>query len=218
MLEKIKFSEDDKLYILGDMIDRGEKSAELLMDVFSRDNVFPLMGNHEMMAIECLEQILQEVITVNVKDLDFRKILLIQNWMSNGGDATVESFKRLPSKDRNHLLEKLKVLPLYEDICVGENRFILAHAGLGNFAEEKPLSEYTKEELLCQRNDYERCFADENTFVVSGHTPVSYFDEPQIKFENNHIAIDCGSYFGGSLACLELETFQEYYIYEADIF
>ena len=218
MLEKINFSADDRLYLLGDMIDRGEKSAELLMDVFSRDNVLPLMGNHEMMAIECLEQILQEVITVNVKDLDFKKILLIQNWMSNGGNATVESFKQLDTPKRKYLLEKLKALLLFADIRVGENRFVLTHAGLGNFKENKPLNEYTKEELLCQRNNYERCFADENTFVISGHTPVNSYYEPEIMFKNNHFAIDCGCCFGDSLACLELETFQEYYIYEADIF
>lgn len=218
MLEKIRFCKDDELYIIGDILDRGDKSAELLMDIFSRDNVFPLMGNHEMMAIECLELILQDVIKVNVKDLDFRNILLIQNWMANGGYATIESFKRLQPKDRKYLLEKLKKLPLYKDIRVGENRFILAHSGLGNFKEDKSLDDYTKEELLCRRNNYERCFQDENTYIISGHTPVNYYGEPLVMFKNNHIAIDCGSRFGGSLACLELETFQEYYISDIDVF
>lgn len=219
MLEKINFSEEDTLYILGDMIDRSGQSAELLIDVFNRDNVFPLMGNHEMMAIEVLELVLQEVITVNIKDLDFRSILLVQNWMSNGGSTTVESFKRLPVKDRDFLLEKMKTLPLYKDIRVGDNRFILVHAGLGNFEKVKPLSGYTKDELLCQMNNYERYFDDdEKTYIVSGHKSLNSYGEPEIMFKNNHIAIDCGSYFGGSQACLELETFQEYYIYEPDIF
>ena len=40
MLEKINFSDNDTLYILGDMIDRGPQSAELLIDIFSRKNVF----------------------------------------------------------------------------------------------------------------------------------------------------------------------------------
>ncbi len=118
MLEKIRFCKDDELYIIGDTLDRGDKSAELLMDIFSRDNVYPLLGNHEIMAIECLELILQDVIKINVKDLDFRNILLIQNWMANGGYATIESFKRLQQKDRKYLLEKLKELPLYKDISV----------------------------------------------------------------------------------------------------
>ena len=39
MLDDIGFSQDDHLYILGDIIDRGPKSIEILQDVMNRNNV-----------------------------------------------------------------------------------------------------------------------------------------------------------------------------------
>ena len=50
LLEKINFSENDTLYILGDICDRGEKPMEIYNDIMARDNVIPLFGNHEHLA------------------------------------------------------------------------------------------------------------------------------------------------------------------------
>ena len=47
MLKKIKFSDADELYILGDVVDRGKKPVEILQDMSMRHNVFPIMGNHD---------------------------------------------------------------------------------------------------------------------------------------------------------------------------
>ena len=47
MLEKLSFSEEDTLYILGDMIDRGPDPAKVLDIASSRGNIIPLRGNHE---------------------------------------------------------------------------------------------------------------------------------------------------------------------------
>ena len=40
LLEKINFSEDDTLYILGDICDRGEKPMEVYNDIMTRDMLF----------------------------------------------------------------------------------------------------------------------------------------------------------------------------------
>ena len=61
MLDKIKFSDDDDLYILGDVVDRGQKPVEILRDMSMRHNVFPIMGNHDKMAIDVLSWLLDEV-------------------------------------------------------------------------------------------------------------------------------------------------------------
>ena len=47
MLEKIRFSGQDTLYILGDMIDRGMEPAKVLDLVSSTENIIALKGNHE---------------------------------------------------------------------------------------------------------------------------------------------------------------------------
>ncbi|MBQ2957384.1 MAG: metallophosphoesterase [Clostridia bacterium] len=54
MLETIGFSDGDRLYIIGDMIDRGPDSIDLVLDVMGRKNVVFLLGNHEEMCLDDL--------------------------------------------------------------------------------------------------------------------------------------------------------------------
>ena len=64
MLEKIRFSENDTLYVLGDVIDRGGEGIRILQDIMERSNVKMLMGNHEKMAIDALPVIAERDHTV----------------------------------------------------------------------------------------------------------------------------------------------------------
>ena len=50
MLEKINFGDDDTLYILGDIVDRGPDGIKILQDVMKRKNVVALRGNHDFLA------------------------------------------------------------------------------------------------------------------------------------------------------------------------
>ena len=52
LLTEIKFGNQDILYVLGDIIDRGEASLECLEYVASKDNIICIMGNHEMLALD----------------------------------------------------------------------------------------------------------------------------------------------------------------------
>ena len=51
MLQLIEFTEEDEMYILGDVIDRGPKPIELLLYICEHQNIKLLMGNHEYMMI-----------------------------------------------------------------------------------------------------------------------------------------------------------------------
>ena len=55
MLRKIAFSPEDRLYILGDMIDRGPDPAGVIELAASRENIVALKGNHEDMFAEWYE-------------------------------------------------------------------------------------------------------------------------------------------------------------------
>ena len=49
MLDKIHFSEKDRLYLAGDYIDRGKDSPAMLRWPEKRpSNVFPIKGNHDV--------------------------------------------------------------------------------------------------------------------------------------------------------------------------
>lgn len=47
LLDKIRFSDKDKLYVLGDIIDKGPDSIRLAKLLFSMPNVYCIAGNHE---------------------------------------------------------------------------------------------------------------------------------------------------------------------------
>ena len=47
MLRKIDFKDSDTLFVLGDVVDRGPSSMEILLDMMCRPNVIPILGNHE---------------------------------------------------------------------------------------------------------------------------------------------------------------------------
>lgn len=54
LLETLRFSDTDTLYILGDVTDRGSGGLRVLLDAASRQNVILLRGNHEQAALEFL--------------------------------------------------------------------------------------------------------------------------------------------------------------------
>ena len=45
LLEKISFRDEDALYILGDVFDRGPAGLRVLRDMINRPHVVPLLGN-----------------------------------------------------------------------------------------------------------------------------------------------------------------------------
>ena len=47
LLEKIKLSGSDNLFVLGDMIDKGNDSIKVLKELYSMKNAFCILGNHE---------------------------------------------------------------------------------------------------------------------------------------------------------------------------
>ena len=213
MLELINFTDQDTLYLLGDLIDRGPDPVRLLKDVELRSNVFCLAGNHELMAIDLLESLLVEISEENASSHINEQ--LMQKWMEyqrNGGGITLRQFQLLSKEERFDLLDFLKEFVLVDAIDVGEKTFVLSHTG--NIHPDKCLSEHSAEELAFARADYEKkVFKIPNVYVVGGHTPtLALIGKPRIFKKNNCINIDCGATFGGKLACLRLEDFEEFYV------
>ena len=215
MLEKIGFSDDDLLFVLGDAVDRGPEPVKLLEDMASRDNVYFLKGNHEGMASYVLRRLNVEITEQNAEThLDATLMQAILEWQQNGGDVTMKAFRALSPEARADLLDYIDDAPLYDTIDAGDKTFVLVHSGLGNFAPDKRLRDYTFDELACMRPDYaRRYFADPSIYIVSGHTPtLAVTGRAEIHHSANNILIDCGAAFGGKLACLCLDTMEEYYI------
>lgn len=214
MLEKIKFSQEDTLYLLGDLVDRGPEPVKILQDIMQRPNVYPLLGNHEVMAVYILKQLLVEVTEETISQVDAYLMENIMLWQRNGGGVTLEQFQALPPRERRQLLEFMEGFGWYETVDVGERAFLLVHAGLGNYRPGKKLEEYSLEELTMVRPDYQtQYFPDDSIYVLSGHTPTKLLSGKwEIYHSHNNIVLDCGAAIGGRLACLCLDTMEEFYL------
>lgn len=53
LLDKAKFCYDDYLFVLGDVIDRGEYGIELIKNIMYEPNIKLIRGNHEQMLLSC---------------------------------------------------------------------------------------------------------------------------------------------------------------------
>lgn len=214
MIKEIDLRDEDILYVVGDVVDRGPEPIKILQDMMNRTNVYPLMGNHDLVALGLLPQ-LNEELTNNDGKFGENLALTLQVWCDDGGLSTITGFCDLGEEDREDIIEYLREFTLLEVAETENKSFVLVHAGLGNYRPGKKFSEYTDDDLLFTRPDpSEQYFDDESVYVVMGHTPTPFFTgKPEIYKNGRNIFIDCGACSPeGKLACLCLETMEEFYI------
>ena len=215
LLDKINLKETDTLYILGDVLDRGPHPIKTLRKLMEMENVICIVGNHELMSIECLEFLMKEVTDMSLEELDDEMLDNLVTWQYNGSKTTIDEFSQLDLVTKQDVLDYIKEFLVYEQITVNDQDYLLVHAGLGNYSPEKDIEDYSLHDLIWARADYDTKYF-EDTIVVTGHTPTQYIEDNSkpgyIYRKNNHIAIDCGASIpGGRLAAICLDTGEEYY-------
>ena len=215
MLEIIRFSEEDELYVVGDVVDRGEEPVRLLQDMSLRPNVYPILGNHDYMAEYLLSKLSTEITDDNAEGhLGSGDISALAAWLTDGGQTTLADFRRLTPDERADILDYFSEFAPYEELEVGGNRFVLVHGGLPDFDPTRPLWDYDEYDLVTTRADYTRRYYPDR-YLVTGHTPTGLIEPGyggRIWRKNGHIALDCGNGWGGTLGCLRLEDFAEFYV------
>jgi len=215
LLEKINLQDDDELYILGDMVDRGMDPIKVIKLLMSIPNCTCLFGNHEVMAYSNLKLLLNEVSEEFLDSLSDEDMGKLTEWMLNGCGNTIKEFAKLSVEERQEVIDFIGSCEAYEELEVNGKEYILVHAGLNEFSPEKGLDEYTINDLVWYRMDYSKEYYQDK-IVVTGHTPtqkISINPKPGYIFKgNNNIAIDCGAFAkSGRLAAICLETGEEFY-------
>ena len=173
----------DQLIFIGDYIDRGPSSFEVVrylieLKKLKPDTVF-IKGNHEDMLQNYLDG--SDRFTYQL----------------NGGQQTLDEYlSRSDSKDAFPIpadhLEFFNSLPLYYQT----DDYIFVHAGL---REKVPLESQDKMDLLWIREAFLQSEFDFGKRVIFGHTP---FKEP--LQQPNKIGIDTGAVYGNLLTCVQL--------------
>ena len=104
---------------------------------------------------------------------------------------------------------------MYEELTVNGQKYLLVHAGLGDYSPEKTIEDYSLKNLVWDRADYDTQYF-EDTIVITGHTPTQLIESNpnpgRIYRHLNHIAIDCGCGMpNGRLAAICFEIGKEFY-------
>ena len=173
----------DQLIFIGDYIDRGPSSLEVVDYLIDLKKRWPatifLKGNHEDM----LEKYL---------DGSDRFTYLL-----NGGQRTLDAYLNLPNNPGEYPvppahLEFFKSLHRYYQT----DDYIFVHAGL---RKKVSLESQKTIDLFWIRDEFIYSEFDFGKRVIFGHTP---FKEPLVH--TNKIGIDTGAVYGNRLTCLQL--------------
>lgn len=189
LVDLVKPNDHDTLVFLGDYIDRGKQSFEVIeymLELKRQYNCIFLKGNHEEMFMDYMSGINTDL------------------YSYNGGDTTISSYadhgfiidqythytdRELP-KTHMDFFTKLKLY--YEN-----DKYIFVHAGL--FPDGTPIEKQSQDALLWIREPFINSKRNFGKKVIFGHTP---FHEP-LNMENK-IGIDTGIAYGRKLTCVIL--------------
>lgn len=208
LLRQIQLTKNDTLYILGDLVDRGDKPMEILLDIADRPNVIALCGNHDYVARIILSKYIPGKRKAFGKFGDDASV-----WLEDGGIKTYESFMKLSKEKQKRVIQVFKSQPIFEELELNGQKYFLSHS----VPEKERFEEFDDcniYDFIMGEPDYELVY-DEKLTIITGHTPTSFIDEAyrgRFWKQNNHIAIDCGAYFNGVLGCLCLDTMEEIYV------
>jgi len=204
LLEKINFGKKDVLYVLGDAADYGEDAAELLTEMSMSENVYPVAGEHDLLALRMLTGFDRMLRDGTMPDADFSAEMTA--WAADGGSATLAGFRALDEDMREGLLDYLSEFALYEEVEAGGRDYVLAHAGIGHFDPEKDLADYEPEDFFTPAKPGDRFYTDR--VLVVGHAPTA---SGRIEKTDGVIFLGNGA-AGQGIACLCLESGEEFYV------
>lgn len=172
-------TEVDRLFSVGDLIDRGPDSLECL-SLIEESWFYPIKGNHEQMAIDA----------IFLED-DRERFRARQMWSTSGGDW----YSGLPYESQlraKHLISEANELP--DGIRVGEVGVLHAECPLQYWdVLELDTGKYLREHCMWARRRIDRkdnWKVRDIKAIVVGHTPVK-----DMIVLGNHVYIDFGVCF-----------------------
>lgn len=205
LLEKSRFSNDDMLIIIGDIIDKGRESLKTLryvMELNERENVFVTMGNVEFGRLKLLEDDSEE----GCERLAHFILKMDKVWggslfgdmlkemsidIKNVSAENISEYREIIIKKYNNEINFMKTRP----IILEAGNYIFVHGGiptdnLSRLSKEN-ISEYLKNDRFFEK-DYSF-----SKYVVVGHYPSSLYEplgdnSPIIDNNKRIITIDGG--------------------------
>lgn len=177
LLEALALGWDDRVYFLGDLIDRGPKSAQVL-EFVKESSYQTLLGNHEQLMLNALVDGLTDARSW-------------QAWLCSGGDTTIDSYIETGMMPYKHL-EWMRSLPTHLDL----GDIWLVHAGVHPTI---PIDQQSSEQLCWIRKEFHNIsqpyFPDK--LIITGHTITFTFEgvrPGELVRGQGWLDIDTGAY------------------------
>ena len=239
MLKKIHFSDDDFLYVLGDVIDRGPDGIKLIKDLMNRSNAEMLLGNHEFMLLNAVDYFKDRDAGDLKNEGEGMNAFELWTHPFNGGEGTCLEFLSMSEDEKDEICRYLRSLRLIKRIKVGSVNYHLSHSYSIDkpFGKEVPFYKLSNKaaenivwtSIIDKKADIsvsEKLFAYQRDVYIFGHIFTQRLDCTDEKgrgmiYRNksyrgyNIIDVDCGMALNNKssqLGCICLETGKDYYV------
>lgn len=207
VINRANVSTNDQLIFLGDYVDGWSETPavlDFLIDLSATYSCVFMQGNHEEMLLKWLKK----------EDDD-------ELWRFHGGEATVQSYQKIPLRTIEKHISFLEKLNEYH---IDDKNRLFVHAG---FTHLKGVAfEYFRGMLWWDRTLWETAMAVDGTLsadsirypqrlklykeIYVGHTPVIRFGASAPMNFANVWNVDTGAAFTGKLSILNVDT-KEYW-------
>lgn len=190
LLDHLKPDLEDTLVTLGDYIDRGPQSKDVLLKLIqlkTLTNLQMLIGNHDLMFLESIH---------------FKRFNT--DWLLYGGLQTLESFG-VDLANPDFQLFDAKIVDFLKSECSRyweDEKHIFVHAGVD---PSLPLDQQTDKLLFWDKLDPNFCGHQSGKKVVCGHTRQTSGQPLNLK---NLLCLDTNVYGGGWLTCCDLNSME----------
>lgn len=202
MLEKIDFTDNDTLYIIGDVIDRGPFGIKLLDYIRENKNIVLIRGNHEQMMIDAFYAKQKKENNNNLDNTEIQELIEIYyDWLNNGGIYTLEEFNKKNKQEKINIIKYLENLDNFKILKINNQKYLLIHAGIYIPDNKNIIDDFFSDFVLQDDKDYislkklleinieknyylyiREDFLDSNEFlkdyiIIFGHTPTYYIPQ-----------------------------------------
>lgn len=191
LLRKLNLHRDDRLFMLGDYVDRGPDSRGVLDTIMglieAGYDVTPLLGNHDDMMLKSITDPNDNV---------------ARSWFGNWCESFgIEEPAEVPDKYIN-LLASLPLIAVEQD-------YVLVHAGLAYNAPD-PIADSQPEQMLWKESGVLNRRKIGGRVVVTGHL-ITSIEKIRRSLKTGRIYLDNGAFTGdqpeiGNLVALNLDT------------
>ncbi len=187
LLDKIKITPQDKIIFMGDYIDRGKKSKQVvdkIIDLKKSCECEYLIGSHEYALLHSQTD-------------DYYK----QIFLHYGGVETIESYGSYENIFKIHGKFFNSLKPYYLT-----DKYLFIHAGL---RKGIPLEKQNLSDMVYIRNSFFDYPHDLKQKIIFGHTE---FEQPRIWEDKICIDTGCGKYSNAPLTAFISENGHEYFV------